>query len=94
MREQLESLWARLAVCLVVSPLAFLAGGAAVLGAIHEAYGDDESCRLAGATCHDPRAWVAIALGAGGFALFALGVAAWLRAVQLYSRSKAATAAS
>jgi hypothetical protein len=89
-REQLESLWARTTLCLIVSPLAFLGGGALLFAAVHEIVGAyDESCRLAGATCHDPRGWLVIAYSVAGFALFALGAAAWFRAVQLFARSKA-----
>jgi hypothetical protein len=85
---RLESLWDRASLCLAVSALGFAGGGALVVAAIHEISRDD-SCRLVSATCQDPRAWLVIACGAGGFALFALGAAAWLRAVQLTARARA-----
>jgi hypothetical protein len=89
-REQLESLWARVWVCLIVSPLAFLGGGALLFAAVHEIVGDyDESCTVAGATCHDPRGWVVLGCSVAGFACFAAGAAAWFRAVQLFARAKA-----
>ena len=88
-REQIRSLWARVTPCLVISPLAFLGGGALLFAAVHEIIGDDGSCRLAGAGCHDPRGWLVVAYSVAGFALFALGAAAWFRAVQLFARSQA-----
>jgi hypothetical protein len=93
MRNALEALWSRPWACLVVSPLALLAGGALLLGAVQEIYGDyGAACRVAGATCHDPRGWVVIALSAGGFACFALGAIAWLRAFRLVLRARGAQA--
>ena len=88
MQKRLESLWERAWLCLAVSALAFLGGGALVFTAIHE-IGRDDSCRVTSAACADPRSWLVIACGAGGFALFAVGAAAWFRAVQLAARAKA-----
>jgi hypothetical protein len=87
-QQRFESLWERVAVCLAVSALGFAGGGALVFAAIRE-IGSDDHCRLTGAACHDPLGWLVIACSAGGFALFAVGAAAWFRAVQLVARSKA-----
>ncbi len=51
---------------------------------MQEIYGDyGDACRVAGATCHDPRGWVVVALTAAGFGLFALGATTWVRAFYL-----------
>ena len=77
-------------MCLIVSALAFPGGGVLLWAAVHEVYGDgSDACRAAAATCHDPRGSVVIAFSIGGFALFALGAAAWLRAAQLVARARA-----
>jgi len=87
--EKLQRAWASTTLCLIVSPLAFLGGGALLLGAVQEIYGDfDATCVTAASTCSSPRGWVVAALTALGFALFAIGAATWFRALKLYGKTR------
>jgi hypothetical protein len=84
MRDVIQQLWARAWACLTVSVLAFAGGGVLLYGAVQEIYGDSsDTCRIAGASCQDPRGWVVIALTVAGFGLFALGATTWVRAFYL-----------
>ena len=73
-------MWARASACLVVSPLAFLLGGALTFGAIAESYG------------REPRDWLVIALAVLGIDLFALGATTWVRALGLIVRARRSNA--
>ena len=64
-------MWARTSACLVVSPVAFVSGGALLFGAIHESYS------------HEPRGWLANGLAVLAAGLFTLGVMTWVRAARL-----------
>jgi hypothetical protein len=70
----LQRLWARASACLVVSALAFVLGGAGIVGAIAEDYG------------RDPQVWIVIGLSALGVGLLALGATTWVRALGLVAR--------
>jgi hypothetical protein len=94
MREKLQIVWARASACLLVSIVTFVGGGVLLFGAVQEIYGDySDTCRAAGATCHDPRGWVVIALTVAGFGLFALGAATWMRAFYLVDQVRRRRAA-
>jgi hypothetical protein len=87
--EKLQRAWASAPLCLIVSPLAFLGGGALLLGAVQEIYGDfNATCATAASTCSNPRGWVVIALSAVGVVLFALGAATWYRAFKLLGETR------
>jgi hypothetical protein len=87
--EKLQRAWANAAICLTFSTLAFLGGGALLLAAVQEIYGDyDATCGTAASDCTDPRGWVVIALTAAGVVLFALGTVAWLRALRLFGQRR------
>ena len=87
--EKLQHAWASATICLTISPLAFLGGGALLLGAVQEIYGDyDATCGTAASDCSSPRGWVVIALTAAGVVLFALGTATWLRAFRLFGQRR------
>lgn len=73
-KNPLQQLWASASASLVVSALAFVLGGAAIVGAIAEDYG------------RDPQVWIVIALSALGVGLLALGVTTWVRALGLVAR--------
>jgi hypothetical protein len=95
MREMIQRLWARAWVCLIVSLVGFAAGGILLFAAVQEIYGDySASCRAAGATCHDPRGWLVIALTVAGFGLFALGATTWVRAFYLVDQGRRRRAAA
>ena len=70
----LQRIWARSSACLLVSPIAFVLGGALLFGAI-----DETSAR-------EPRGWLLIALMVVGVGCFALGATLWARALRLVSR--------
>ena len=70
----IQQIWARSSACLLVSPVAFVVGGALLFGAI------DASSR------RNPSGLLLIGLTVLGFGLFALGATAWGRALQLVSR--------
>jgi hypothetical protein len=94
MRDVIQPLWARAWACLSVSIVAFTAGGILLYGAVEEIYGDySDTCRVAGATCHDPRGWVVIALSVAGFGFFALGATTWVRAFYLVDQVRRRRAA-
>jgi hypothetical protein len=87
--EKLQRAWASASLCLIVSPLAFLGGGALLFGAVQEIYGDFNATCATGATvCANPRGWVVIALSAAGAVLFALGAVTWYRAFRLYGETR------
>jgi hypothetical protein len=87
--EKLQRAWASTTLCLIVSPLAFLGGGALLLGAVQEIYGDyNATCVTAASTCSNPRGWVVAALTALGVVLFALGAVTWFRALKLYGKTR------
>ncbi|HET6175112.1 MAG TPA: hypothetical protein VFD90_21090 [Gaiellales bacterium] len=79
MQATLQALWARASVCLLVSPIGFIAGGALLFAAVDEIYGSDG---------HEPRGWLVIALTVCGWGVFGLGAATWLRACQLVLRRR------
>jgi hypothetical protein len=70
----LQQIWARSSACLLVSPVAFVVGGALLFGAI------DESSHP------EPRGVLLIGLTVLGFGLFGLGATTWGRALRLVSR--------
>jgi hypothetical protein len=72
-------LWTSASKCLLVSPIAFVAGGMLLFGAVDEIYGSSD----------DPRGWLVIACTAGGIAFFALGATTWFRACRLVMQSRA-----
>jgi hypothetical protein len=87
--EKLQRAWASASLCLTVSPLAFLGGGALLLGAVQEIYGDfNATCATAASTCSNPRGWVVVALTAAGVVLFTLGAATWFRAFKLFGETR------
>jgi hypothetical protein len=87
--EKLQRAWANASICLTVSALGFLAGGALLLGAVQEIYGDyDATCGTAASDCASPRGWVVIALTAAGVVLFAVGTVTWLRALRLFGQRR------
>jgi hypothetical protein len=67
-------MWRRAWACLVISPLAFLAGGLLLFAAIDESYD------------HDSHGMLVIALTFVGVSLFVLGVTTWVRAYGLVMR--------
>ena len=89
MGAKLQRAWASTTLCLIVSPLAFLGGGALLLGAVQEIYGDyNATCVTAASTCANPRGWVVTVLTALGVVLFALGAATWFRALKLFGETR------
>ena len=89
MGEKLQRAWASATLCLIVSPLAFLGGGALWLGAVQEIYGDyNATCVTAASACSNPRGWVVAVLTAAGVVLFTLGAATWCRALKLVGKTR------
>jgi hypothetical protein len=76
----LQHLWTRSSACLVVSPLAFVIGGALAFTAVAEDFHGSS------------RGWLVIALAVLGAAFFSLGVTTWARALALIVRARRSTA--
>ena len=73
-KKTVKRMWARAWACLVVSPIAFLLGGALLFGAIDESYD------------HDSHGALVMALTFLGVSLFTLGAITWVRAFGLVAR--------
>ena len=84
MGEKLRHAWASVPLCLIASLVAFLGGGALLLGAVREIYGGgNPACTTVTSTCSSPSGLVVVALTVAGIVLFALGATAWFRGVKL-----------
>jgi hypothetical protein len=78
MTTRVQALWASASACLLVSPIAFIGGGALLFAAVDEVYRSSRT----------PPAWLVVALTVCGFGLFGIGATAWLRACRLVLLSR------